>query len=208
MDVKGIALVRRDFCPFVKDVSKEILDALLRSRSTEEAVAAASRGVLTLLRGEVPLEKLTITKAYRTDYKPGTVLPHATLAQKIFRRTGVPVASGTRIPFVYAVGEQPDCLGHLKAEDPEYLRANGLRVDLLHYLDGQLNNPIASLLEVVSAADPMAAVLAHPDVAPLLKRLRDERFEETKVAKRLRTNEARRQPEITAFFTRRGVVIE
>lgn len=65
LDVKGIALVRRDYCALVKDVSQEILDALLRDRSTEKALAAASRGVLRLLRGEVPLDKLTITKVRR-----------------------------------------------------------------------------------------------------------------------------------------------
>lgn len=143
-------------------------------------------------------------QAYRTDYKVNTVLPHASLATKLLARTGVPVASGTRIPFVFAVGAQPDCLGHLKAEDPAYVLEHGVEIDLLHYLDGQLSNPISSLLEVVSSGeDPMRRVLGTPEVAPLLKRLREERAEQVKVAKRLRTNEARRQPEITSFFVKK-----
>lgn len=130
------------------------------------------------------------------------MLPHASLATKLLARTGVPVASGTRIPFVFAVGAQPDCLGHLKAEDPAYVLEHGVEIDLLHYLDGQLCNPVSSLLEVVSD-DPMRQVLGTAEVAPLLKRLREERAEAVKIAKRLRMNGARRQPEITTFFTKK-----
>lgn len=70
LDVKGIALVRRDYCALVKDVSQEVLDALLRDRSTEKALAVASSGVLRLLQGEVPIDKLTITKVRRWGSSP------------------------------------------------------------------------------------------------------------------------------------------
>lgn len=200
-DVKGLALVRRDSCPLVKQTSEKILDALLHGRSTAKALAIAQEAAYDLLSGKVPIEQLTISKAFRSGYKPGTCLPHATVAAKILQRTSVPVASGTRVPFVYLLNPaNPDSLGHLKAEDVGFAVENNLQIDYLHYWDSQLSSPIESLLEVV-CPDPLKQIAECEKVADVLKRLRAEFAVLARDAKRVRVNATNKQRPLTSFFS-------
>ena len=198
VDVKGLQLVRRDNCPLVKEVSAAILDKIMHERSPEGAVEEARACVLRVLRGEEPLEQFVVSKALRTDYK-NTAQPHLHVARKILQRTGSSVPSGVRVPFVYVFdakshGVQAEC-----AEDPEYVRENGLQLDLLHYVDHQLRSPISALLELL-VDDPDAAVFGHPPVSTELEALTTVQQE----AKRVRRNQEARQPEITSFFKRKA----
>lgn len=69
LDVKGIQVVRRDNCPLVKDVSNDILNAIMRDKNAEAALQAARTHVSRVLSGECPLEKFIVSKTLRTDYK-------------------------------------------------------------------------------------------------------------------------------------------
>lgn len=202
VDTKGIQLVRRDSCLAVKDVSTEVLDAIMYDKSTDAALAAARRCIARVLRGEVPMDKFVVSKALRSDYK-NQAQPHLHVARKLAARRGYPVPSGTRVPYVFVEDlSKPDCLQAERAEDPEHAAAHQLPLDLLYYVDHQLKSPILALLEVM-VANPEEAVFGHPDVEPLLKPLVLRQSEALRTVKRQRKNAARKQPEITRFFTRK-----
>ena len=201
VDIKGLQLVRRDSCPLVKQVSTAILDRIMYDRSAEKAVDEARACILRLLRGEVPLDMFVVSKTLRTDYK-NTSQPHLVVATKILKRTGAHTPSGARVPYLYIEdADNPDGLLATRAEDPEYARQHGLRVDALQYLRSQLETPIVTLLELL-VPDPATEVFGDDRIAPLLAELEERRAAWTKEAKRVRKNVANNQKEITTFFTK------
>lgn len=202
IDVKGISLVRRDNCPLVKEVSTDVLEAIMHRKDVGSALEAARRHVRALLGGAHPISKFVVSKQTREDYK-NDKQPHLYVARKMGQRRGHPVPSGTRVPYVFVRDDDdPDRDQADRAEDPEYAEAHGLPLDLLYYLDHQVWSPVCQLLSLL-VDDPEAEVLRHETVAPLLQKFRVEDAAALKRAKRVRKNAANNQREITQFFARR-----
>ena len=199
IDVKGLQLVRRDNCPLVKDVSNAILDKIMYDRSGDRAVEEARAAVLRVLEGREVLDKFVVSKSLRSDYK-NNAQPHVYVAKKIFQRTGAAVPSGVRVPYVFVENaDKPDGLLAERAEDPEYVRVNGLPLDVRYYIHNQLESPITALLELL-VEDPAQAVFGHASIKPLLENLEATHAAVVKVAKRVRKNTSNNQVEITSFF--------
>ena len=199
VDVKGIQLVRRDSPPIVKQVSTEILDAIMYGKSTENALKAAREAVLRVITGAESIDSFITSKALRGSYANPNAQPHVVVARKIKERTGEPVKSGERIPYVFVVDDNIDGLVSQRAEDPSYVRDHGLQLDYIYYVDHQLMNPICALLEVL-VEDPAKAILETPEIAAVLAELRTKRTALVKTVKRVKINVKNRQHEITAFF--------
>lgn len=195
VDVKGIQLVRRDNCPLVREVSQAVLDVIMDDKNPEKAVDVAREHLRRVLANEHPIEKFVVSKALRGNYKNPN-LPHALVAKKIHQRRGYPVNSGERVPYVFVEDYTGKALIQaLRAEDPDYVVANNLKLDLQYYVDHQLQSPIQTLLELL-VKDPLKSIFAHADIKDVT--------ETENAAKRVRTNAARRQPEITSFFGKRA----
>lgn len=203
MDVKGIQLVRRDNCPLVRTASSEILHAIMEHKNADLAIQVANKHVVGLLRNEVPLDELVISKALRADYKNPDSLPHVQVARKIHQRRGYPVQSGERVPFVFVDSGAETALGlqAVRAEDPEYVRENRISPDILYYIDSQLSTPIQMLLDILKPGT-FQALMDSEDIKPLVDALRQKNKEDLTVAKRVRTNTKNKQQEITNFFFR------
>jgi len=201
IDTKGIQLVRRDNCPLVKDVSNAVLRAIMHDKSVDAALHAARAHVAAVLSARTPIDKFVVSKSLRSDYK-NDKQPHLYVARKLAARRGFPVPSGSRVPYVFVRDlSAPLCLQAEKAEDPEYAQQHALPLDVLYYVEHQIMSPVCALLEVL-VDDPETAVFGHESVKPLLEALRAEHQNAVKTFKRVKKNEAARQPEITAFFKR------
>jgi DNA polymerase delta subunit 1 len=199
IEVKGIQAVRRDMCPLVEEVTKDILEAIMYDKDPAKAIDVARRHVSRLLAGDIDMSKFVVSKTLRGGYKNATQ-PHVYVANKLRARRGSPVNYGERVPYVFV--EDPTkagCVQAERAEDPAYALANGLKMDRLYYLKCQLTNPIKSLLELF-VQDPEKAVFEHPSVAPLLRDLQHRMATEERAAKRVRVNQANHQQEITKWL--------
>lgn len=199
IDTKGIQLVRRDNCPLVREMSGAMLDAIMHDKRADKAIEIAQRYVLDVLRGAIDIDKFIVSKTLRGGYKNATQ-PHVFVAEKLRRRRGHAVNHGERVPYVFVEDlAKPDALQAERAEDPAFARDNNLVLDHVYYIEHQLQSPIRCLLELM-VDDPADAVFGHPDIAPIMKELKDRRALALRAAKRVRKNAANGQPEITRWF--------
>jgi DNA polymerase delta subunit 1 len=201
MDAKGLQLIRRDSCPFVREMSHAILNSIMQDRQVDRAVATAKEYVMKLLRHEVPFDAFIVSKTLKTTYKNPDSQPHLQVALKIGQRRGYPVPSNERVPFV--VIQDPknvDLLIAHRAEDPTYASENGLKLDTLHYFESQVTGPLESLMEILEDGAMQKYILHDEDIQPLLDTLRYQRQIDTKEAKRVRKNVLNKQREISSYF--------
>ena len=69
IDIKGLQVVRRDSCPYVRDTLKSLLDLMLNSSDPTPVIDFARDAARKLMAGEVPTEKLLMSKQLAGDYK-------------------------------------------------------------------------------------------------------------------------------------------
>ena len=85
----GLSLKRRDSCDYLKDVYGGILNILMReggSNNLRDAIDYLNQSLTNLIDGKVSMDKLTITKALRSDYKNPQQIGHKVLADRIGER--------------------------------------------------------------------------------------------------------------------------
>ena len=103
-----------------------------------------SLGELTL--GNVPMDKLTITKALRGYYKNPGQIAHAVLASRIAKRDpGNKPKPGDRMKFVHIVNSDKKALQGEKIETTDYILQEHLPLDYTFYITNQLMKPLQQL---------------------------------------------------------------
>ena len=147
IDVKGLQLVRRDNIPYVREVSKEVLDIILESKNPEAAKNLAHERAVQLLDGQIPIEKLTLSQKLADSYKSNN-LPHVQVRDKIRNRSpGSEPQSGDRVQFVIVETDDPRHRQFEKAEDPKWVLEKGINLDYQYYFTNKFMTPICDLLE-------------------------------------------------------------
>ena len=142
----GLSLKRRDSCDYLKDVYGQILNILMKENSVQKAIDYLEGALAELIKGTVPMDKLTITKALRGDYKNPLQIAHRVLADRIGQRDpGNKPKPGDRMKFVHIVNDMKKALQGDKIETPEYIIANRLQVDYVFYITNQLMKPLQQL---------------------------------------------------------------
>ena len=173
-EMKGLDLVRRDWCIQSKDSGRFVLDQILSGEEKEvvvnnihdhlEKVAAQMRS------GELPLDKYVITKGlnkHPKDYPDAKTLPHVYVANRMVDEHKA-VSIGDHIPYVITE-EKKDTEGEKqqqaatkkslateRARHPEEItRSNGaLKPDVEWYLTQQILPPISRLCEPIEGTSP------------------------------------------------------
>lgn len=144
IDVKGLQVVRRDSCKFVRDTCKKLLETVLESPDPVAAVTLARKARDDLVGGNVPSDELVLTKSLADSYK--VQMPHVEVVKKMRERNpGSEPQMGSRVPFVIvkAKGERL----FEKAEDPVWAREKNVPLDYQYYFEHQLKKPVEDLLE-------------------------------------------------------------
>ncbi len=149
IDVKGLQVVRRDSCPFVRETLKKLLEMVLESSDPTPVIEAAREAARDLVQGKVPMEKLLMSKQLAAEYKVPT--PHVAVRDKIRARApGSEPQQGDRVPFVIIKG---DGKMYEKAEDPVWVKEKNLSIDYQYYFTNQFKKPVQDLLEPLVSAD-------------------------------------------------------
>ena len=201
IDVKGLALVRRDFAPIVKESSNAVLDVLMHKQDAELAVQTA-RGYIEKVINEPPGCDMTpyiMSKTLRGSYK-NTAQPHLFVANNMAKRTGESFPSGSRVPYVYCIRDDETVLGTKsgQAEHPDWARDHDMELDKIYYIENQLLKPLSSMLEVV---DPrIEDRLMRGEVTDRLDALKRGEKVVIKEQKRLKYVKDNKLQPITSFF--------
>jgi DNA polymerase delta subunit 1 len=69
IDVKGLQVVRRDSCQYVRETLKSLLEMILASDDPKPPVQFAKDAAKLLTSGDVPIDKLLMSKQLASDYK-------------------------------------------------------------------------------------------------------------------------------------------
>ena len=150
----GIVLKRRDNAPIVKDIYGGVIDILMKEKNIQKAIDFVHKCLQDLVDGNVPIDKLIITKSLRSFYKNPQGVAHKVLADRISaREPGNKPTSGDRIPFVYVVTKEPakgkKMLQGDKIETPTFIKENNLQIDYSFYITNQIMKPLLQLFGLV-----------------------------------------------------------
>jgi len=149
IDIKGLQVVRRDSCPYVRETLKVLLDLMLNSSDPVPVIKMAREAAKTLMQGNVPMEKLLMSKQLASAYK--VPMAHVAVRDKIKARApGSEPQQGDRVPFVIVKG---DGKMYEKAEDPAWVREKNVPLDYQYYFTNQFKKPVQDLLEPLVSAD-------------------------------------------------------
>lgn len=143
LDTKGIETVRRDNCALVRTVLNVCLRMILIDRKPQNAVAYAKDAIGRLVRGQVDLSELVVTKGYtKTAEEYAGKQGHIELAARMKKRDpGSAPNTGDRIPYVIIQGAKKAKMFE-KTEDPIYVLEHNLPIDTEYYLEHQLKEPL------------------------------------------------------------------
>jgi DNA polymerase delta subunit 1 len=159
IDVKGLQVVRRDTCMYVRGVLKELLNLVLNSEDPRPAIEYARNSARVLLKGKVDSKELTLSKQLGADYK--TRVPHVEVRDKIKKRApGSEPQNGDRVAFL--ITKVPGLLCD-KAEDPMWVAEHKLPLDYIYYFEHQLVKPVCDLLEPLVGANPFKTIFKSVD---------------------------------------------
>ena len=143
----GLSLKRRDSCDYLKDTYGGILNILMKENNIKPAIDFLEKSLSDLIKGNVAMDKLMITKALRSDYKNPQQIAHRVLADRIGQRDpGNKPKPGDRMRFVHIVNDTKKALQGEKIETPEFIVANDLKIDYIFYITNQLMKPLQQLL--------------------------------------------------------------
>ena len=142
----GLSLKRRDSCDYLKDTYGGILNILMNQNNIQDAIQFLQQSLDELVAGNVPMDKLAITKALRGYYKNPAQIAHAVLADRIAKRDpGNKPKPGDRMKFVHVVNSNKKALQGDKIETPEFIVQNKIPLDYTFYITNQLMKPLQQL---------------------------------------------------------------
>ena len=141
----GLVLKRRDNCDLVKDVYGGVLQNLMNNTNIEPAIQFLNKCLEDLIKGNIGMDKLAITKSLRSDYKNPKQIAHRVLADRIGQRDpGNKPKPGDRIKYLFITNIQGKLQGE-KIETPEFITQNKLKIDYTYYITNQLMKPLLQL---------------------------------------------------------------
>jgi len=159
-EVKGLDLVRRDWCALSKDIGLAVLGEILSGAPREEVVERIHAHLMALRdalkNNAVPLEKFIITKGLTKnpkEYADARNMPHVKVALDLMAK-GKSCKAGDFIGYVICKNENESNLAS-RAYDPAYVVSlqGGLELDLKWYLTNQILPPVVRLVGPIEETD-------------------------------------------------------
>jgi DNA polymerase I len=145
---KGIETVRRDWCDLVSETLGEVLETILKDQDIKKSVKIVKNKIEQIKTGKMDIDKLVITKSVSKSLRSYKgIQPHIELVKKMRARDPATAPTvGDRVGFVITKGLQ---MISKRAEDPEYVKKHGLKIDSKYYIESQLFPPLERVFEAL-----------------------------------------------------------
>lgn len=148
----GFVLKRRDNARIVKYVIGGVVDKLLNSGNLElakkECIDYIKKCLDDILYGKFNIKMFVFSKSLKREYKNRDGIVHAVLADRIgIRDPGNKPAPNDRIDFAFFVNPTANLQGD-RAETPEFIIENKLKIDYAFYIEHQLLKPCCQIIEL------------------------------------------------------------
>lgn len=154
LDVKGLALARRDNCALVRSTMKGVLISVMQEGDPQKAYQLVEDKLDQLHRGEIPVEELTITKQLKSEEEyANDRQPHLTVVKRMKARKAMDIPEvGERVPFAVVWDQGTDQM-YTQTEHPKYIKAEGLRINDNYYIEKQFAH-IKRIMEALPVPSP------------------------------------------------------
>lgn len=168
LEVKGLDMKRREYCPLSKDVSVHVLNTILSDQDPETALQRTYEyleGIRNQVeQNEIRMDRYKINTKLSKDpgaYPGGKNMPAVQVALRM-RKNGRVVKAGTVITFVITKQEDKETeqkeailpiAERARALNEVMVKGNGLKPDPEYYLEKQIFGPVERLLERIESFD-------------------------------------------------------
>ncbi|KAM6143676.1 DNA polymerase alpha catalytic subunit isoform 1-T1 [Erethizon dorsatum] len=164
-ELKGLDIVRRDWCDLAKDTGNFVIGQILSDQSRDTIVENIQKRLIEIgenvLNGSVPVSQFEINKALTKDpqdYPDKKSLPHVHVALWINSQAGRKVKAGDTVSYVICQ-DGSNLSASQRAYAPEQLqKQDNLTIDTHYYLAQQIHPVVARICEPVDGID--AALIA------------------------------------------------
>lgn len=159
-ELKGLDIVRRDWCDLAKRAGNYILDQILSGKDYDSLIETVQT-FLSKLSGEVrnnetDIQEFVITKALTKlpkDYPDKKSLPHVQVAMRMISRNQH-VQPGDVIPYVICESEEAGQLQAQRSFHPNEVARQQLKVDFQYYLQHQVHAVVSRLCAPIQGLEP------------------------------------------------------
>ena len=167
LEVKGLDMKRREFCPLSKEVSTHVLNVILSDKDSETALQEIYAYMEDIRHkvenNEIRMDKYKINTKLSKDpksYPGGKSMPAVQVALRM-KDAGRVVKAGSVITFVITKGDgdsgkdddQSSVAERARALSEAMNKKNGLTPDPVYYLGKQIFSPVERLLERIESFD-------------------------------------------------------
>jgi DNA polymerase elongation subunit (family B) len=147
---KGFAFKKRDRCPFVYTIGKEMMEHLMTNTLSDMGVvqwlSTAIDTTYMVQPNEHQLSAFIITCRLNTEYKQENVLA-LQLAMQYEKEAGVRPRPGRRLRYLIATSDEKRKHYQSSVTPAAFIR-NGYKLDTAYYLEKQLLLPLKQVLDL------------------------------------------------------------
>ncbi|XP_053511751.1 DNA polymerase alpha catalytic subunit isoform X2 [Artibeus jamaicensis] len=159
-ELKGLDIVRRDWCDLAKDTGNFVIGQILSDQSRDTIVENIQRRLIEIgedvLNGSVPVSQFEINKALTKDpqdYPDKKNLPHVHVALWINSQGGRKLKAGDTVSYVICQ-DGSNLSANQRAYAPEQLlKQDNLTIDTQYYLAQQIHPVVARICEPIDGID-------------------------------------------------------
>ncbi|XP_063490818.1 DNA polymerase alpha catalytic subunit isoform X10 [Symphalangus syndactylus] len=159
-ELKGLDIVRRDWCDLAKDTGNFVIGQILSDQSRDTIVENIQKRLIEIgenvLNGSVPVSQFEINKALTKDpqdYPDKKSLPHVHVALWINSQGGRKVKAGDTVSYVICQ-DGSNLTASQRAYAPEQLqKQDNLTIDTQYYLAQQIHPVVARICEPIDGID-------------------------------------------------------
>ncbi|XP_036083086.1 DNA polymerase alpha catalytic subunit isoform X2 [Rousettus aegyptiacus] len=159
-ELKGLDIVRRDWCDLAKDTGNFVIGQILSDQSRDTIVENIQKRLIEIgenvLNGSVPVSQFEINKALTKDpqdYPDKKILPHVHVALWINSQGGRKVKAGDTVSYIICQ-DGSNLSASQRAYAPEQLqKQDNLTIDTQYYLAQQIHPVVARICEPIDGID-------------------------------------------------------